>query len=327
MTTPTTPTQPTTLVARSPEDVLAAVPVVLGFVPQRSIVMLTFGAVATFHARVDLPPPAHVDHAVDALLGPALRHEVRGVVFVLYTDDADQAQQVSRALVPAFEGSGIDVLESLRADGRRWFALLPGRPGVPVHGVPYDVSAHRFVAQSVLDGRVTLASRDELAASLARHPDRGAAVTRLTGDRTAGAAQPTAEAAWVRSTVGRQVAAGAVPSDEEAARLLRALRDLQLRDVAWSLMTRETSPQHVGYWTDLVRRSPDDLLPAPAALLGFAAWLAGHGALAWCAVERCQEVDPGYGLADIVGRLLHHAVPPSAWDFEAGWSDVFDDPA
>ena len=42
---------------RTTEDVLAAVPVLLGFEPSESVVMLTFGGRETFHARVDLPPP------------------------------------------------------------------------------------------------------------------------------------------------------------------------------------------------------------------------------------------------------------------------------
>ena len=36
-------------------------------------------------------------------------------------------------------------------------------------------------------------------------------------------------------------------------------------------------------------------------MLALAAWLAGHGALAWCAVDRCTEVDPDHTLAGLVG--------------------------
>ena len=43
-------------VARSPEDLIALVPFVLGFHPSESVVLLTFGAPGgSFHARVDLP--------------------------------------------------------------------------------------------------------------------------------------------------------------------------------------------------------------------------------------------------------------------------------
>ena len=72
--------------------------------------------------------------------------------------------------------------------------------------------------------------------------------------------------------------------------------------------------EHVTLWLDLVRRSPVELRAAPASLLGFAAWLSGRGALAWCAVERAQEAQPGYGLAGLLSTALAGGVPPSAWE-------------
>ena len=87
MTSPASPApRATKLTTRTPEDVLAAVPVVLGFEPLESVVMLTFGGVETFHARVDLPPPTKADDAVEQLLEPALQHRVTRVVFVVYAD-------------------------------------------------------------------------------------------------------------------------------------------------------------------------------------------------------------------------------------------------
>ena len=46
------------LTFRTPEDVLAAVPVLLGFEPSDSVVMMTFGGRETFHARIDMPAAA-----------------------------------------------------------------------------------------------------------------------------------------------------------------------------------------------------------------------------------------------------------------------------
>jgi hypothetical protein len=331
MTPATTPTpdpgSPARLVARTAEDLLAVAPVVLGFTPQDSVVMLTVGAANAFHARIDLPPEDDLDEAVEALREPAHRHGVAGAVFVLYTDDARRAKRLSMSLVRAFERDGIQVVESLRADGTRWYPLLPGRPGVPAHGVPYDVSAHPFVAQAVLDGRVMLGSRTELAASLATDPGRSATLAAVRPVPRAGPPDPAAlaaEGAWIRVTVREAASSGEPLPDADAARLLVDLVDLRLRDIGWAQVTRENARDHVAVWTDLVRRSPCDLLPAPAALLGFAAWLSGHGALAWCAVDVCQAADPDYGLADIVAQLLAHAVPPTDWD---DWQDVLENPA
>ena len=126
MTTPATPSpahpDPATFTARTPEDVLALVPVVLGFTPQDSVAMLTFGARRPFHARVDLPTgSADLAEMTEALLAPSRQHHVRRVLFVVYTDSGPLARRAARCLVGAFEDAGIDVVEALRTDGRCWW--------------------------------------------------------------------------------------------------------------------------------------------------------------------------------------------------------------
>jgi hypothetical protein len=313
-------TRTTTLTARSPEDLLALVPLVLGFVPHESVVMLTFGAQRTFHARVDLPVgEAEVAEVVQALLEPARRHLVRRVVFVLYAADDRAARTVARPLVRSFEEAGVEVIDVLRADGDRWFTVLGRRQGVPAWGVPYDVSAHPFVAEAVLHGRVTHGSRAELADSLRSDPRRVARVaaalaTRSRREPDGSTGRTAGEMEWARRLVDAHAAAGTAPSDADLARLLSGMRDPLVRDAAWLVMTRETAREHVGLWTDIVRRSPVDVLAAPAAMLGFAAWLSGQGALAWCAIDRCRESVADYGLAGLLAEMLVHAVPPSAWE-------------
>jgi hypothetical protein len=79
-------------------------------------------------------------------------------------------------------------------------------------------------------------------------------------------------------------------------------------------MSRETSPQHLRIWSGLLRRAPAAQVPAAAVLTAFAAWQSGHGALAWCALDRCFEVEPDQTLARGLAECLTRAVPPSAWD-------------
>ncbi|WP_435741461.1 DUF4192 domain-containing protein [Nocardioides sp. SYSU DS0663] len=310
----------TTFTARTPEDLLAAVPVVLGFRPADSVVLVTTGASPPFHARVDLPRrgapslDAEVDALAATLLAPCRRHAVRRAVLVLYTEDAQLAAQVARATVRAFTAAGIDVVDTLRAHDGRWYVATGPRHGVPGHGVPYDVSAHPFAAQAVLEGRVTHGSREELRATLAEDPTAVAATVEALGVLPGGEPASEDELRWARETVRRHVAAGTVPSEEEVARLLVGMLDVPVRDAAWETMSRGEADRHVRFWTDVVRRCPPPLLAAPAALLAFAAWLAGHGALAWCALDRCEEAAPGYRLAGYLAHALTHAVPPSVWD-------------
>lgn len=316
MTTHPHPPVPT-FTARSPEDLLAVVPVVLGFQPQESLVLLTFGADQPFHARVDLPTTsADAERVVDQLVGPCRRHGVRQAVLLVYTGDVHSASRVSRGLVRAMTRSGIDVVEALRAHEGRWYVATGPRDGVPDAGVAYDVSAHPFAAQAVLDGRVTHESREALAATLA--PDRVTVVATLDAVAALPGGQPdvAAESAWARETVRRHVRADTAPGDAELARLLVGMLDLPVRDAAWEVVRRDEAERHERFWTDVVRRCPGPLVAAPAALLAFAAWLAGHGALAWCALDRCEEAAPGYRLAGYLAQALGNAVPPSVWDEE-----------
>ncbi len=321
-----TTTAPLTLTARCPEDLLALVPVILGFVPTDSVVMLTFGAEHSFHARVDLPAGRNdIPDLVDALVEPARRNQVRRVVLVVYSDDEAQSRRASRALEHALRRSGVQVLEMLRADGRCWHPLAHPARGVPARGVPYDVSAHPFVAQAVLSGKVTHRSRDELAASLTPAPDRVASVERaiaaLPGSPVPpGIAETLIEGAWVRRLLRAHTEAWSSPTDDEVARLLRAIQVLRLRDAAWLTLTRPTAEAHVELWTDVVRRTPSAWVAPPATLLGWAAWQAGHGALAWCAVDLCAQVDDSYPLMTRLATALTQALPPSAWEAQCDWA-------
>ena len=95
--------------------------------------------------------------------------------------------------------------------------------------------------------------------------------------------------------------------------MLAALVSAEIRDVLWAEISRPRGAQHVAFWTDVVRRAPLDYAAPPAALLAFSAWMAGEGALAWCALDRCRESDPGYTMAALIATALQAAMPPSAW--------------
>ena len=94
-----------------------------------------------------------------------LRHRVDRVAFVLYTDDAAAAEALAATLLGRFASAGVDVVDVLRADGARWFGLLVRRGDARV-AARTTTAATRSGAQTVLDGRVTLESREELAATL-----------------------------------------------------------------------------------------------------------------------------------------------------------------
>jgi hypothetical protein len=297
----------TNLTARSAEDLLAVVPVVLGFEPDDSIVMLTLDAHQTFHARVDLPPDRRgVAEVVDVLLEPAVRHGARAVVLLLYTADDDLARAVVRRVRGSAERAGPDLAEALRVADGRWYPLLRGRRDLGVTGVPFDVSSHPFVVEAVVSGRVLHGSRAALAATL--RPDPAA----VAGVAAAGATPASAQ--WVAGTLEEWVQRDDPPPDDVTARLLASIAVPAVRDVAWTSVPRSAALDHVRFWQALVRRAPEDLVAHAGAVLALCAWVAGDGALAWCAVDRAREADADHSLARLVADVLTAAVPPADWE-------------
>lgn len=323
--TPSTPSTPPESPRRrlrltSPADLLAFVPYSLGFHPHDSVVLLSIGPGGrTMTARADLTddPEQARSAAVEVARAVAL-NDGREVLLVAYTDDPGRALLTTDELVEALDGHGVPVTLALRADGRCWHHLGASDG----HGSPYDLGAHPLTAESVLEGRVTYADREQLAASLdPADPTLVDAVLESLDGRAAleEAGRPTLRAeaewaaGWVRQRVARPVEVPRWPAPDEVARLLRVLEVADARDVVLAEVTRSTARAQVGLWTSLARLAPDGHRAHVSALLALAAWLDGNGALAWCAIDRAREVDPDHPLARIVTDALEGAVPPSTW--------------
>lgn len=323
------PSAPLTLRLRTPDDLLATVPVVLGFEPRDSLVLLSFGADGRArpdgstgrgatgpHLRIGLPepddPPALLAEVVEAAVAPCRRHGVASVAAVVYTSDARLGAAAAARVEASCAAAGITVLALLRADGRRWYDAGDA-VGAEGGAAPYRNESHPVRAAAVLHGRVVLGSREELAELLAPADEevRGPVATAVA--RRGSPLPGPAESRWVGDTVTRAARAGTPLGVEEAARLVVALRLGRHRDAAWAGVGRAEAARHVDLWLDLVRRAPDGWRAGPAALAALTAWLDGSGALAWCAVDVCLEEEPGHPLGVLVRDFLEAAAPPSWW--------------
>lgn len=306
-------------VARSSTDLVAIVPVVLGFHPRDSVVLLTFGAPgAAFHARVDLPVEvAEQEEVADLLVGAVSANHVERVAVLLYTDDVEAAHAQSTLLLGRLLERGVEVIDVLRVDDGRWH-VWP-EDGSP--GTAYDLEGHPFTAQGVFEGHVVHQDRAELADTLVGTDEDDGVEVALAATRFADFLASSAEtgllrteARWLQSFIRSHVTTTGAISAADAGRLLVLASILATRDVAWAEITRASSGGHVELWRGLVRQAPRHLLPGAASLLAFAAWQHGDGALAWCAIDRCLEVDPDYSMAHCVAQILTGAVPPDVWE-------------
>jgi hypothetical protein len=299
----------TTMRARTPADIAAFVPLALGFVPERSVVVVSIGSPGGMHARVDLPhDPDDVDDVVEALLRPARLNGVREVIAVVYDDDTTVADEAAWSVHEEFTAAGISVREVLRVHDEHWYAVLPGAPLAAYQGVRFTLADHRFTAQGVLDGRVTHPSREAMRATIA--PD--AAAVRQVEPHLDGA-RPLA-AGELTALTRRHLEQGTGFSGSELASVAVTVTSGERRDEAWVWLSRADARGAVDLWADAVRRLPATHVAGPAAVLAFAAWLVGDGALAWCAVDRCRAAQPTHSLAGLVAQLLETATSPDTWE-------------
>jgi hypothetical protein len=309
----------TKLTLRSPADLIAAVPYLLGFHPTESVVLLGLrGKRVIFQARVDTPPPDGVADLAPYLAEIAVRQRPTGVTLIGYGPDGPVVPALD-ALGAAVTAAGIPVLDVLRVHEGRYWSLLCHEPACcPPEGVPYDATTSVVAAAATYTGMVALPDRAALAASLLPEsndgiePELEAARERLAGLLSGGSRRRRSAARTaVREALERYTAGGRL-DDDEVAWFAVLLQDRLARDDAWQRqMAVAPIDEHETLWRDVLRRVPPAYAPAPATLLALTAWRFGNGALAQVAAQRALDLDPAYKLAGIVLDALNNGVPHS----------------
>jgi len=282
--------------------------------------------------RYNLPDPpdpvmaAHVARHAVAVLGA---QRIKRAAAVGY-GPGDLVTPVADALQALAPQGGITVTELLRVENERyWSYICADTRCCPPEGTPFDLTDHP-VAQALATGASrVLSSRAELAATVAPvDGEAGSAMRRATRQAEAQVARLIAKVArsGAKASARRLIAtvgvdtvsqvihryrAGETASPEVAAWVSVVLRDMRVRDDAWSRMLPEHAQAHLRLWTDITRMARPGYVPAPASLLAFVAWQAGNGALANVALDRALADDPGYSMAMLLRQAVESGAPPS----------------
>ncbi|MEJ3742394.1 DUF4192 domain-containing protein [Actinomycetes bacterium KLBMP 9797] len=315
---------------RSPTDMIAAVPYLIGFHPTDSAVVLGMkGKKLSFAARHDLDVPAAAfDHLAEVVAGQGL-----DCAAVLGYGPAHRVDGVVKEVRDALESRGLEVVEALRiAEGRFWSYVCANLECCPPEGVSYDAESTQVAAHATLAGMVALPDRGAVVRQIEPVGFLAREAMRQATERAYGRLGHLLDAAPASDLLGRRAIrkAGAAAvteamrryreggqlTDDEVAWLTALLVHLPVRDFAWERIGDEG--WHVQLWTDVVRRAEEEVLPAPASLLAFAAWRAGQGTLAGAAVERALAANSAYTLALLMQEVLTRGIAPSALaDFPA----------
>ncbi|HEU5478610.1 MAG TPA: DUF4192 domain-containing protein, partial [Candidatus Tumulicola sp.] len=319
---------------RTPVDIVDAVPHLVGFQPENSLVCMSLrgprkrlGVVS----RADLPP-VRFARPFATQTARYLKHDgAEHVILVFYPPDDGPKNGRLIALITALEKAldkqRINVIEVLCVyDGRWWSLLCDDDDCCPPDGTAIDQQRTSLVAaEMAASGRVVFKSRAELERTL--EPVRGAAardmraeLSRARSDvhgRTAagGAAEVAAESIklYEDAVRRRQQVAETMTSigSDDAARLIVALDDVAVRDqiLTWAEGDRGEALQRL-----LAELAPRALEGHEAPVLtayALTCYVQGEGALAGIALDRARQADPTYNLARILDDALLGCVNPA----------------
>jgi hypothetical protein len=308
--------------ARRPGSLIAALPAVLGFVPENSLVVATLedGALGAV-MRVDLPDA--LIHGIGEMADLAMNNDSDGAVAVIVDADGaacrmcdEEHRRLADALATALDERGVELTDAYVVDrvcaGGRWHCA----DGCGRSGTVEDPSASPLAAAAVLDGRRLYGTRTELlevvtvtdparaqalrgaisAMAQSRCPERGDSDTRGDAEHAIATVAALARGQW--------------PSEASVARLACAMRDPRVRDMLYALAVGCDAAHAESLWILLARTLPDPWRGDALVLLAFSAYARGDGPLAGIALEAALTVDVGHRMAEMLDQALRTGMRP-----------------
>jgi hypothetical protein len=321
----------------------AALPVLVGFAPRESVVLVALGGASGrrvgLTARVDIPPSEHARLVAERLADRLAHERPEAAVLAVVSEAPDVVtlpedpgctrprdlphRPLVHELLLALDLRSIPLDDALLVRAGRWWSYDCAQTCcAPDAGTPLPAGTSPLAAASVAAGQVVARDREELELRIAPIGESAAAAVAATvtsvGEELAdlvrrGGRDHAADryAAWVDAAVAACATPGRRPADEEVARVAWGLRDVRVRDRALGFALGPRAGAAEVLWTECTRRLPPPLDAAPATLLAVSAWLRGDGAMTRIALDRALDSQPGYALADLLSRGLEAGLGPS----------------
>lgn len=313
------------LTLSDPGSVVAAVPVLTGFHPTESLVLLSLrppGKRLGLTVRVDLP---QVDEDPGVLLGSVramVRDGATHALAVVFSEQGEGGprlpyEELVTEVAVVLEEAGIAVDELLCVRRGRWFSYSCARSCCPVEGTLLPVGTTALQAQAVVEGRVVLRDRAALQEAYAG-PDP--------------VSQEGRERSRLLAVLAEQQASRALTDDERAEEAVRSFRQLLhrpvgsevgsdalaaltvllddrfVRDEVLCTVVDDELAAAVGLLGALVQSAVGRWVVVPATMLAWCAWRHGDGSIANIALDRVFAVDPTCVLAGHVALALREGM-------------------
>ena len=308
----------------SPHDLLAAIPFLIGYHPQDSLVLVALKDEAVGMAmRVDMPVGVSAE-GYDLLASHFLRDGADGAFIVAYVgagavDPENVLINTSAALVRA----GIDIKESLIVSNNRFRSMIcsdltccpPEGSAIP------DLGSSRIAAEHVIAGHpMPFENVDGLVQSIAAVASSFESVWAdevqafwVSSDSEEIQELQRDGATAIIDLVGEYREGRGAEDRELAARVIGRLSDIQVRDFALGSHTDESADYYWAMWRDLLRIAPRGFVAPVACLFAAMAYERGEGALAHKGLDRGLGDDDQYSLAHLLRRVFTAGWPPQSF--------------
>ena len=308
-----------------PGALVAALPAVLGFVPENSLVLVSLdGGELGAVMRVDLSEELvdEVGHLVEVA---AAAQPEAAIIVIIDQEGAhcplcnQQYRHLCAVLTEALAQHHIELWAAHVVDrvarGGRWHCV----DGCGASGTVDDPSASPMAAAAVWEGRRLYPRRADLQAVMAiEDPARSAALTGvLTGQMalreqarradSAGCSRRDVEHAM---SAAARVGDGESLSDADLATLGCALIDAEVRDTLYALAIGETAGEAEALWASLARILPPPWRLEALVLLAFSAYVRGDGPLAGVSLDAALRCDPDHRMAGMLDTALQSGLRP-----------------
>jgi hypothetical protein len=307
-----------------PGALIAAIPAVLGFRPENSLVLVSIeagqmGAVL----RADLSPDL-VDGLTELVdICDAAQPDAVIAVIIDASGAAcpmcnEEHRQLCEVLTEMLADRGIElwaahVVDQIGAGGR-WHCV----DGCGAHGSVDDPTASPVAVAAVLDGRRLYADRAELRSVVAPDDSEGTGLVQAIRQRAADDEERRADDpdgcarrdVQVALTAADRVADGASLTETEITALAGALADTQVRDVMYALAVGVRADTAEALWALLARVLPAPWRVEPLVLLAFSAFVRGDGPLTGISLEEALRCEPEHRMAQMLDTALHSGMRP-----------------
>lgn len=298
-----------------PEELLPAIPYLLGYTPIDSLVCLFFdeGGHMRLSSRVDWGVCRLAAEDVVTTLAQRARNSGGSRVLLAAVDPADPDLAVVGELAAHFLTEGFRLDWAGHCYGSRWRGL-ECTPRCDEHVMDRHCAT---VVRLIADGMAPVRDREAVVAEVAAdaNPLRERDLPRQP-------AEGIEREEWRDALIheATQLLAGRRPvSRTDAGKITAACLDVRVRDVLLWRLTNAADGESLRsertweVFRDSLRLAPQEAVAAVGAVSALVAWQRGEGTRAMECLHRARESDPHHSLAALVFRCVDSAQPPSLW--------------